>query len=331
MKERWIILNPYVSVDWGIQNFSPLAEVRNIPIPSEEELIRQIREVHLLVADVDLKINRKVLEAAPHLKAIVCTATGIDSVDLSEATPKGILVTNLPDYSVEAVAEHAFALMLCLCRNIIPGMKAIKEGKWEQARFMQGLEIEGKTLGIIGLGKIGRRVAEKGRALSMNIVFYDPYISREMTQAKGYEKKDHLMDLVRLSDIVTVHAFLATETKRMFGESELRAMKPTALLLNVARGGIVDEEALYKALKERWIAGAGVDVLAEEPPAKDHPLLALDNFVVTPHIAWNTKEAEDRLKNQLHQIISRVLHGQFPINVVNPEVKEGWLKAVGSL
>ena len=108
-------------------------------------------------------------------------------------------------------------------------------------------------------------------------------------------------------------------------------MKPTALLLNVARGGIVDEEALYKALKERWIAGAGVDVLAEEPPAKDHPLLALDNFVVTPHIAWNTREAEDRLKAQLHQIISRVLHGQFPINVVNPEVKERWLSGLGSL
>ena len=331
MKDRWIILNPYVNMDWGIQDFSSVAEVRTIPILSEEELIRQIKEVHLLVADVDLKISRKVLEAAPHLKAVICTATGVDYVDLREATRVGIVVTNLPDYSVEAVAEHAFALMFCLCRNIIPGMKAVLEGRWDQARFMQGMEVEGKTLGIIGLGRIGRRVAEKGQALGMNIAFYDPYISDEMVKEKDYERKNDLMDLLRNSDIVTVHAFLGTETKRMFGESEFRAMKPSSLFLNVARGGIVDEEALYRALKERWIAGAGADVLADEPPAKDHPLFGLDNFVVTPHIAWNTREAEDRLKRQLHQIISRILLYQFPINVVNPEVKERWLKRLVSL
>ena len=328
MMRRWVILNPYVNADWRIQDFSTVAEVRTVPIPSEEELIRQIREAHLLVADVDLKITRKVLEAAPHLKAVVCTATGIDYVDLPEATRRGVVVTNLPDYSVEAVAEHAFALMFCLSRNIIPGMRIVLEGHWDQARSLQGMELEGKTLGIIGLGRIGRRVAEKGRAFGMRIAFYDPYIFREMVRDKDYEKKEDLMELVGCSDIVTIHAFLATDTKRMFGESEFRAMKPTAFFLNVARGGIVDEEALYKALKERWIAGAGVDVLTEEPPAKDHPLLALDNFVVTPHIAWNTREAEGRLKNQLHQIISHILHRQFPINVVNPEVKERWLEGL---
>ena len=134
MMERWVILNPYVNVDWGIQDFSPVAEVRTIPIPSEEELIKQIREVHLLVADVDLKITRKVLEAASHLKAVVCTATGVDYVDLPEATRRGIVVTNLPDYSVEAVAEHALALVFCLCRNIIPAMKAVLEGRWPGRR-----------------------------------------------------------------------------------------------------------------------------------------------------------------------------------------------------
>lgn len=327
MLRRWVILNPYANADWGIEDFSTLAEVRTVSIPSEEELIRQIRGVHLLVADVDLKITRMVFEAAPHLKAVVCTATGIDYVDLPEATRRGIVVTNLPDYSVEAVAEHALALMFCLSRSIIPGMRVVLEGRWDQARSLQGMELEGKTLGIIGLGRIGRRVAEKGRAFGMKIAFYDPYISREMVREKDYEKREDLMDLVRCSDIVTIHAFLATDTKRMFGESEFRAMKPTALFLNVARGGIVDEQALYKALKERWIAGAGVDVLTDEPPAKDHPLLSLDNLVLTPHIAWNTKEAEDRLKNQLHQIISLILQRQFPINVVNPEVRDRWLES----
>jgi D-3-phosphoglycerate dehydrogenase / 2-oxoglutarate reductase len=331
MKKRWVLLNPYVDVEWGIQNFSSMAEVRSILIPSEEELIMQIRDVHLVVADVDLRITRRVLEAAPHLKAVVCTATGVDYVDLPEATRRGVLITNLPDYSVEAVAEHALALMFSLCRNIIPGMKAILEGRWDRARFMQGMEVEGKTLGVVGLGRIGRRVAEKGRALGMSIAFYDPYIFSETVRERGYERKDTLLDLLKCSDIVTVHAFLATGSKRMFGEPEFRAMKPSSLFLNVARGGIVDEKALYTALKERWIAGAGVDVMADEPPSKSDPLLGLDNFVVTPHIAWNTKEAEDRLKNQLHQIITAILHHQFPINVVNPEVKERWMEDVKAL
>jgi len=129
---------------------------------------------------------------------------------------------------------------------------------------------------------------------------------------------------LRDSDFVTVHAFLATETQRMFGETEFKAMKRTAFFLNVARGGIVDEKALYHALQERWIAGAGLDVLNQEPPPNDNPLLKLDNVVVTPHIAWNTKEAERRLIKQLNQIITSVLHQEFPINVVNPEVKGYW-------
>jgi D-3-phosphoglycerate dehydrogenase len=324
MKPEFVILNPYVTADWGIREFSKVADVRDVPIPSEEELIRQIRGVHLLVADVDLKVTRDVLEAAERLSTVACTATGVDYVDIAEATRKGIAVTNLPDYSVEAVAEHTLALLFCLCRNILPGAKAVLEGKWDQGRFMQGVELEGKTLGVIGLGRIGRRVAEKGQALGMKVAFYDPYISSEAGRQKGFEKKETLKDLLTGSDIVTIHAFLATETRRMFGEAEFRAMKPTAFFLNVARGGIVDEKALYQALRERWIAGAGLDVLSQEPPPQDEPLLGLDNVVVTPHIGWNTREAEDRLRSQLGQIITSVLQHEFPIHVVNPEVKDHW-------
>jgi D-3-phosphoglycerate dehydrogenase len=234
------------------------------------------------------------------------------------------VVTNLPDYSVEAVAEHALALMFCLSRNIFSGMKRVLEGRWDEVRFMQGVEVEGKTLGIIGLGRIGKRVAEKAQALGMKVIFNDPYVAMEYGKEKGYEKKETLGELLRDSDFVTLHAFLATETQRMFGEKEFKAMKRSAFFLNVARGGIVDEKALCRALQERWIAGAGLDVLNQEPPQKDEPLLRLDNVVVTPHIAWNTKEAERRLIKQLSQIITSVLHHEFPINVVNPEVKDHW-------
>ncbi len=324
MSKRFVILYPYVNVDWEIDKFSTVAEVRSVAIPSQEELIRQIHDVDLLVADVDLKVDRDVLRAATQLRAIACTATGVDYVDIAEATRKGIVVTNLPDYSVEAVAEHALALMFCLSRNIFSGMKEVLEGRWDEFRFMQGVEVEGKTLGIIGLGRIGKRVAEKAQALGMKVIFNDPYVAMEYGKEKGYEKKETLVDLLRDSDFVTLHAFLATETQRMFGEKEFRAMKRTAFFLNVARGGIVDEKALCRALQERWIAGAGLDVLNQEPPPKDEPLLRLDNVVVTPHIAWNTKEAERRLIKQLSQIITSVLHREFPINVVNPEVKDHW-------
>jgi D-3-phosphoglycerate dehydrogenase len=158
----------------------------------------------------------------------------------------------------------------------------------------------------------------------MKIIFNDPYVTSEYGKEKGYGRKETLGELLRDSDFVSIHAFLATETQRMFGEKEFRAMKRTAFFLNVARGGIVDEKALCRALQERWIAGAGLDVLNQEPPPKDDPLLRLDNVVVTPHIAWNTKEAERRLINQLNQIITSVLRHEFPINVVNPEVKDHW-------
>jgi D-3-phosphoglycerate dehydrogenase len=157
----------------------------------------------------------------------------------------------------------------------------------------------------------------------MKVIFNDPYVPREYGKEEGYEKKEALGELLRDSDFVTVHAFLATETQRMFGETEFKAMKRTAFFLNVARGGIVDEKAL-SGPPERWIAGAGLDVLNQEPPAKDDSLLKLDNVVVTPHIAWNTKEAERRLIKQLNQIITSVLHHEFPINVVNPDVKDHW-------
>lgn len=321
MKNKFVILKPYSNVEWEMKEFSHLAEIRNPHCLTEEDLIREIKDVHLIIGDVDIKITEKVLEAAKELRAVVCAATGIDFVDVDAATKRGIIVTNLPDYCTEAVAEHALALMFSLCRNIIPGVRATLEGNWDKRRYLQGIEIEGKTLGIIGLGKIGRRVAEKALALSMKVIFFDPFVSCEAAKEKGFEKRELLTDLIKDSDFITIHASLGGKTSRMFGEQEFRNMKPTAYFINVARGGIVDEEALCRALKEKWIAGAAVDVLTKEPPDEDNPLLKLENIIITPHMAWNTKEAREKASNQKRQIIMSIINNQLPINIVNPEVK----------
>ena len=157
------------------QEFSHLAEIRNPTCSTEEDLIREIKGVHLLIADVDIQVTQKVLDAADRLRAVVCSSTGIDFLDLPVATRKGILVTNLPDYCAEAVVEHALGLLFCLCRPIVRGVRATFEGNWEERGHLQGIEVEGKTLGIIGLGRIGKRMAEKASGLGMKVIFYDPF------------------------------------------------------------------------------------------------------------------------------------------------------------
>lgn len=324
MKDQFVILKPYENVDWERQEFSHLAEVRNPHVLSEEEFVREIRDVHLLIADVDIKVTQTVLVAANRLRAVVCASTGVDFLDLPAATRRGIVVTNLPDYCVEAVAEHALALLFCLCRQIVSGVNAAREGNWERRRDFQGIELEGKTLGIVGLGRIGRRVAERAQSLGMRIIFYDPFVSAESVRGRGYERKETLLDLAKDSDGISIHASLIAGTSRMFGEEEFKHMKPSAYFVNVARGGIVDEGALYRALNERWIAGAALDVLTDEPPARDCRLLKLDNIIVTPHLAYNTREAKEKARRQLKEIITSIINGHYPINVINPEVKGWW-------
>ena len=324
MEDKFVILKPYGNVNWEKKEFSQLAEIRNPTCATEEDLIKEIKGVHLLIADVDIQVTQKVLDAADRLRAVVCSSTGIDFLDLPAATRKGILVTNLPDYCAEAVVEHALGLLFCLCRPIVRGVRATFEGNWEERGHLQGIEVEGKTLGIIGLGRIGRRMAEKASGLGIKVIFYDPFVLQDAVKGRGYEKAETVLDLVKHSDFVSIHASLISETNRMFGEEEFRSMKPSAYFLNVARGGIVDEGVLYKALKEGWIAGAAVDVLSKEPPEKDHPFFTLKNILITPHIGWNTKEALERSKTQIKEIIVSIIQGHFPINVVNPEVKGRW-------
>jgi D-3-phosphoglycerate dehydrogenase len=324
MENRFTILKPYGDVEWEVKEFAHLADIRNPHCDTEKALADEIRDVDLLLADVDIEVTEKVLESARKLRSIVCTAAGTDFIDLDAATRKGIIVTNIPDYCTNAVAEYTLALILCLCRHIIPGTTAVHDGNWENRRFFQGVEVNGKRLGLIGLGKIGTRVAQKCKALGMEIDFYSPSVSGEAALAAGYNKYDSLLELVKNADFISIHTSLRDQTRGILGENEFKSMKPTAYLINVARGAIVDEAALYRALKERWITGAAVDVLTQEPPERDNPLFQLENVIITPHIAWHTREADTRAYDQAKQIIMAIMNNQFPFNVVNPEVRIKW-------
>jgi D-3-phosphoglycerate dehydrogenase / 2-oxoglutarate reductase len=288
------------------------------PWVEAERWAKEATEVDAIISRKG-RITRELIEKSRgKLKIIARTGVGVDPsrVDLEAASEHRVWVTNNPGVNAVAVAEQVFGLMLALVRKTLHAHRAVLDGKWgEYLRFM-GIELAEKTLGIIGMGNIGTRVALRARAFEMRFVVFDPYIPESHVTALGGEMI-FLPDLLSRSDFVTVHCPLNAETRAMIGRNELAALKPTAYLINTARGGIVDEAALCDALRRNAIAGAAVDVLAEEPPAKDHPLFSLDNVIVTPHLGAVTKEASTRGEWRAAEEVVRVLQGKPPKNPVN--------------
>lgn len=244
---------------------------------------------------------------------------GVDNVDVKAATERGIMVINAPESTSITVAEHSIGLMLALARKISIADRSVKEGKWEKNRFM-GIELNGKTLGIIGMGRIGSQVVVRTKAFGMDILVYDPYISREAAEEMGVTVTD-LETLLRESDIVTIHVPLTPETRHLISDDEFKLMKETAFIVNCARGGIIDEDALYRALKDGEIAGAALDVFEEEPP-EGSPLLELENVVLTPHIGASTAEAQRDAAIIVANEIKTVFQGGAPRNVLNMPVMD---------
>jgi D-3-phosphoglycerate dehydrogenase len=264
------------------------------------------------------KISREQMEkSAGRLKIIARTGVGVDPsrVDLEAATELKIWVTNQPGSNAVSVAELVFGQMIALARHTHEADRAVKENRWSDYLKFIGSEIAGKTLGIVGMGNIGARMAIRARAFEMEFLVYDPYIPESHVTALG-GKWVTLSELLADSDFVTIHCPLNRETRGMVGEKELALMKPSAFLINAARGGIVDEDALGQVLRERKIAGAALDVIAEEPPAKDHPLFKLDNVLWTPHLGAVTLEASERGEWGAAQEVIRVLEGKRPKNPV---------------
>jgi len=258
----------------------------------------------------DDEVDKETFSKADKLKVIAKHGVGIDNINVKLALEKGIVVTRALGSTTESVADLTFALMLALARKIVDAVNSTKQGKWESVKYI-GVEIHGKTLGIIGLGAIGKAVAKRARGFNMEILYYD--IFRDCDYEEKFRVKFvNLDELLRSSDIVTIHVPLTDATTHLIGEKELKMMKNKAFLINTSRGKVVDEDALYKALKNGSIAGAALDVYSQEPPGPDFHLLKLSNVVSTPHIGGYSEEASIAMGTIAAEEVVRVLKGEKP-------------------
>jgi D-3-phosphoglycerate dehydrogenase len=302
----------------GIEELEEVAEVVTRTDITPEELIKDIKDFDGIIVRSRTKVTREVIDASK-LRIIARAGVGVDNVDVQAATERGIMVVNAPESTSITVAEHAMGLMLSLARKISLADKSVKQGKWEKSAFM-GMELKGKTLGIVGMGRIGSQVASRCKAFGMDIIVYDPYITPEVAAEIGVDVVS-LNNLLKSADVITIHVPLTPETKHIIAHDEMEIMKNTAFIINCARGGIVNEEDLYHAIKDGKIGGAALDVFEKEPPANS-PLLKLANVVFTPHIGASTREAQRDAAIIVAKEIKEVLQGGSPKNVINMPVMD---------
>src|SRR5215218_10123489 len=300
--------------DAGVELLASAHEVDARTSMTREELLAAVAGADALVVRSATRVDAEVLEAGHHLKVVGRAGIGLDNVDVAAATRLGIMVVNAPQSNVISAAEHTVALILAQARNIPQAHNALRDGRWERGRF-QGAELYGKTLGILGLGRVGALVAQRANAFGMRLLAYDPFVSRERAAHMGVELAS-LAEVLARADVVTIHLPKTPETTGLIGEAELAAMKRGARLVNTARGGIVDEAALAKAVGDGQLAGAALDVFAEEPTTAS-PLFELDNVVVTPHLGASTTEAQDKAGVTIAEQLLLALDGQFVPNAVN--------------
>ena len=284
---------------------------------SPDELKADIGNYHALIVRSRSKVTKEVIEQGKSLRVIGRAGAGVDNIDVPAATAKGIMVVNAPTANTVSVAELTIGLMLALARRIPAADSSTRSGKWEKKAFM-GTELDGKTLGLVGSGKIGTDVAKKAQAFRMKVIAFDPYLKKEAAHAAGITLVDSLDGLLAESDIISIHAAMTKETRGMIGKAQIEKMKKSAFIVNCARGGIADEKALYEALKEGRIAGAALDVFEKEPP-EGSPLLSLTNVVYTPHIGASTREAQKRAGTIIADQVRKALKGEKPEFMVNPD------------
>ena len=284
---------------------------------SPDALLLEISKYDAVIVRSATKIPREVIEAGSKLKVIGRAGVGVDNIDVAAATDKGIYVVNSPRASTISVAEMTIALILALGRKVVQASIKTKKGEWPKKESM-GLELFGKNLGFVGCGRIGSEVAVRALAFGMKPLIYDPYLPPELFLKFGADEITDLDELFERSDFITIHALLNDETRGMVSDRQFDRMKSTAFLVNCARGGIVDEEALYTALKEKKIAGAALDVFTVEP-AKTHKLFELDNLYVSPHVAASTYEAQERAGMITAEQVRLVLTGEEPEFCVNAQ------------
>ena len=284
---------------------------------SREELHQAIGEYDAIITRSGTQVDQDLVDHATNLKIVARAGVGIDNVDIDAASNKGIIVVNAPFGNVNSAAEHTMALLLSFCRNVTVANTSLKSGEWKRAPFT-GTELKGKTIGIIGLGKVGGRVAKRCRAFEAEVITYDPYISEKRAEDFGV-KLVPLEDIVRYSDIITVHTPLNDETRGMITAEHFEGMKDGVIIVNCARGGIIEEEAMLQALDSGKVSGSAFDVWSEEPPSTDtlKKLIAHPNMIVTPHLGANTIEAQKNVAVDVSREIINYLDGRPIENAVN--------------
>lgn len=290
--------------------------------PPKGVIIEKAKNVDVLVSLLSDKIDAEVFNAAPKLKIVSQLAVGFDNIDIPEATKRGIYVTNTPEVLTDTTADFAWALLMAVARRVVEADKYVRTGKWKvgwHPAMLQGRDVHGATIGIVGAGRIGYAMAKRATGFGMKILFYDVIPRPEIEKDLGAKKVD-LDTLLKEADFVSLHVPLMKETHHLMNTEKLKLMKKTAYLINNARGPVVDEKALYEALKEGRIAGVGLDVFEQEPTSVDNPLLKLDNVVVAPHISSASYETRSEMSKMVADNLVSFFDGKKPPNLVNADV-----------
>jgi len=326
--KKWRVL---VSDKLADEGLAPLRENPSVELVvktglSPDELKREIADADALLVRSATKVTAEVMEAAPKLIAIGRAGVGVDNIDVEAATTRGIVVCNSPEGNTVAAAEHTLALMLSLARNIPGASASVKAGEWKRSAFV-GVELLNKTLGVVGLGKIGSEVAVRAAGFGMKVIGFDPFIAADRAERLGIEVVE-LPELFERSDFITIHVPLTKDTHHLIGEKTLAQIKSGVRIINCSRGAVIDEAALAKAIQDNRVAGAGLDVFEKEPPTES-PLLAIDNVVLTPHLGASTAEAQRKVAVDVAQQVVDVLEDRPARSAVNviPVSPEG-LRAI---
>src|SRR5690625_4467603 len=291
-----------------------------------DQLLQEIETAHALLVRSQTKVTREVIERGKQLKVIGRAGVGVDNIDLEAATERGIIVVNAPNGNINSAAEHTIAMMMSLARKIPQAYHSLKDGKWDRKSFI-GVELKGKTLGIIGLGRIGTEVAVRAKGQRMKVIAYDPFLTEEKAENLGIGYAT-LEGVLQKADFITVHTPLLKETRHMINKDSFDIMKDHVRIVNCARGGVIDENALYDAIVSGKVAGAAIDVFEKEP-AVGHKLLELDEVIATPHLGASTYEAQENVAIDVSEDVVNILSGGIATHPVNiPSVPQEVMKKI---
>lgn len=321
MERKRVIITEYIDPA-GLEILSRYFDLQYLPDSPKVKLEDVVPDAYGIGVRL-ASISADLIALAPKLRVIAKHGVGIDNIDVATATARRIVVVTTPKANAVSVAEHILSLMLCLANRICVANSDLRAGRFKQREDYVGVELKGKTLGVVGLGRIGSETARKCKsAFGMSVIAYDPMLSAETFELTGYRRVDTLGPLLEEADFVVLCVPMTGQTAGMIGARELSWMKQSAFIINTSRGGLVDEAALYNALAERRLAGAAMDTFTIEPVGPENPLLSLENFIATPHVAGATHEAMRRMATDLAEEIVRVLSGERPLFPANPEVYE---------